>query len=56
MYHLARTWAVVAADSMVEELQVAQVPSHALFQRKANVQYRFVSHLYRYEDGTYGSQ
>jgi hypothetical protein len=42
IYLLARTWAVVAANSMVEELQVAQVRTHTLYQRKANVQYRFV--------------
>jgi hypothetical protein len=42
-YHLARAWAVVAENSMVEELHVAQVPYPTLcFSVKRNVQSRFV--------------
>ena len=56
IYHLARTRAVVAANSMVEELQVAQVPT--LFfsvKRMCNIVLSCpVSHLYLYADGTYG--
>jgi hypothetical protein len=56
IYHLARTWAVVAANSMVEELQGAQVPT--LFfsaMRMCNIVSSCpISHFYRYADGTYG--
>ncbi len=56
IYHLACTWAVVAANSMVEELQVAQVP--ILFfsvMRMYNIVSSCpISHFYRYADGIYG--
>ena len=56
IYRLARTWAVIAANSMVEELQVAQVPT--LFfsvKRMCNIVSSCpISHFYLYADGTYG--
>ncbi len=56
IYHFARTWAVVAANSMVEELQVAQVSTRFFsVKRMCNIVSSCpISHLYFYADGTYG--
>ncbi len=57
IYDFARTWAVVAANSMVEELQVAQVPA-LLFSVKQIicniVSSCLISQLNLYADDTYG--